>query len=394
LSHILIGASALFISCVEFVGKFTILIRIFLSPHNKYSSFENNVMSTDPKQLICELGAAFYNLGWVSGTGGGISIKDGEQVYIAPSGVQKECILPEQIFTLDSNRNILSRPDNLTLSACAPIFFEIYDRTNSGAVIHNHSIHAARASLAFDRRFKITGIEMQKGIGGYDVFDLLHVPIIENVSHEKDLATVVGKTIAENTDTSAILVRGHGVYVWGRTWEHAKTQAECYDYLFRISLEESARGLDLSKPIRRYERAYRLDTATPLTETELRQHGIALLRPTSTDTFLTDLASAGYDHLDTVSITPVRGIEEKLFAFEREHKHHEDEIRFITNGEGIFDIRDNNDHWIRIEVEIGDLLRLPAGRYHRFFLTQEKKIKATRFFQDKEGWIPEYRRRN
>ena len=54
--------------------------------------------------------------------------------------------------------------------------------------MHHHSIHAARASLAFEQRFKITGIEMQKGIPGYDVFDLLHVPIIENVSHEKDLA--------------------------------------------------------------------------------------------------------------------------------------------------------------------------------------------------------------
>lgn len=28
-------------------------------------------------ELICELGQVFYNLGWVSGTGGGISIRDG-----------------------------------------------------------------------------------------------------------------------------------------------------------------------------------------------------------------------------------------------------------------------------------------------------------------------------
>lgn len=31
----------------------------------------------NPCELICELGQLFYNLGWVSGTGGGISIKDG-----------------------------------------------------------------------------------------------------------------------------------------------------------------------------------------------------------------------------------------------------------------------------------------------------------------------------
>ena len=30
-----------------------------------------------PAELICELGQVFYNLGWVSGTGGGISIRSG-----------------------------------------------------------------------------------------------------------------------------------------------------------------------------------------------------------------------------------------------------------------------------------------------------------------------------
>ena len=31
--------------------------------------------------MICELGKSFYDLGWVSGTGGGISIKNGLVVY-------------------------------------------------------------------------------------------------------------------------------------------------------------------------------------------------------------------------------------------------------------------------------------------------------------------------
>jgi len=167
---------------------------------------------THVKKLICELGKQFYDLGWVSGTGGGISIKQGNLVYIAPSGVQKERLDPTDIFVLDEEGAVLEE-GNGKVSACTPLFYEIFKRKEAGAVIHNHSVYAARASLAFNKRFKITGIEMAKGIEGYDVFDTLTVPIIENVSHEKDLAKSLGKILEENpTPTSAVLVRGHGVY--------------------------------------------------------------------------------------------------------------------------------------------------------------------------------------
>jgi methylthioribulose-1-phosphate dehydratase len=42
----------------------------------------------------------------------------------------------------------------------------------------------------------------------------------------------------------AVLVAGHGVYVWGATWVQAKTQAECYDYLFRAVVEGHRLGLE------------------------------------------------------------------------------------------------------------------------------------------------------
>ena len=51
-----------------------------------------------PRNLIPELCRQFYDVGWVTGTGGGISIKEGNEIYIAPSGVQKERIQPEDLF--------------------------------------------------------------------------------------------------------------------------------------------------------------------------------------------------------------------------------------------------------------------------------------------------------
>lgn len=198
------------------------------------------------RERVCELCRHLYALGWASGTGGGFSLRDGDRIYVAPSGVQKERLRPEQIFVVDLEGRLLSEGQGagLRVSACTPLFLHAYRQRGAGAVLHSHSLNACLASVVFGRTFRVRGLEMMKGIEGAHADQVHEVPILDNTPHEHELADALGEAIAAHPQTSAVLVRGHGAYIWGRDWVHAKTQAECYDYLFAAAVRLHELGLD------------------------------------------------------------------------------------------------------------------------------------------------------
>lgn len=103
-------------------------------------------------------------------------------------------------------------------------------------------------------------------------------------------------------------------------------------------------------------------------------------------------AARGYVEQDEVALAPTTENLEAICAkFADEHHHGDDEVRFVLEGEGIFDIRSADDRWMRVTVEAGDLLIVPKGCHHRFLLTDAKAIRCVRLFRDREGWVPHYR---
>ncbi|RDA88144.1 hypothetical protein CP532_6785 [Ophiocordyceps camponoti-leonardi (nom. inval.)] len=218
-----------------------------------------------PANLIPALCAKFWTLGWVTGTGGGCSIRQDDLVYIAPSGVQKELMKNTDIYVLSLSRqtspqrSYLRSPPCLKPSQCTPLFLAAFTRRRAGCCIHTHSQWAVLVTLLLEAQgsdlFEINNIEQikafpskasvphQPAAPNLGFHDTLAIPVIENTPHEEDLTSFLEDAMDRYPNTCAVLVRRHGVYVWGDDVRKAKTQAESLDYLFQLAVEMKKLGI-------------------------------------------------------------------------------------------------------------------------------------------------------
>lgn len=237
-----------------------------------------------PASLICELCRLFYTNGWVTGTGGGVSIRDVHGpnpniVYIAPLGIQKERLRPREMFVAELPGRILHTPNDgegqARLSpdlvnlfkykplACTPLFLDCYNLRAAGACIHTHSQNAVLATLIWGDQveLRMNHIEQIKAlpklvaaadgsvqkVGSMENYETMVIPIIENTPHEEDLLETLQAAIRAYPGTTAVLVRRHGLYVWGEDIWKAKVYNEAIDYLLELAIKMHQHGIPLER---------------------------------------------------------------------------------------------------------------------------------------------------
>jgi methylthioribulose-1-phosphate dehydratase len=192
------------------------------------------------RELLVELLQGFYARGWVSGTGGGMSgPADGGGLLLAPSGVHKERIRPDEFFTVDpADGSIRASPADPSLrpSECNSIFCLAVRERAAGSVVHSHALSAVLAGdLAGDSdHVAIRDLEMLKGIRGLGNRDTHLLPVIRNTPRESELVEQLTRVLDDPRFASsfAVIVADHGAYIWGADVWEAKRHTEVYHFLF------------------------------------------------------------------------------------------------------------------------------------------------------------------
>jgi methylthioribulose-1-phosphate dehydratase len=202
------------------------------------------VSDRETKVLLCELLRLFYDKGWVSGTGGGIcGPTDDGNLFLAPTGVHKERIQPDDFFVVrPADGSVVHGAADASLrpSECNGIFCAVARARGARGVMHSHALSAVLAAdlAGEDDHVAIQRLEMLKGIRDVGNEDVHLVPVIRNTRREHELTEQVEKVLADErfARAFAILVADHGAYIWGEDVWEAKRHAEVYHFLFEASV--------------------------------------------------------------------------------------------------------------------------------------------------------------
>jgi methylthioribulose-1-phosphate dehydratase len=186
---------------------------------------------------LADIGRQCYARGWALGTSGNYSAvvsRDPLRLAITVSGVDKGLLSPAEIVEIDEHGEVLAgsgRP-----SAEASLHLTIARVRRAGAVLHTHSIWSTILSdgAAADG-LAIEGYEMLKGLEGVRTHDHREwLPILDNTQDWAAAVPRVEAMLAEQPSAHGFLIRGHGLYTWGRDLAEAKRQVEILEFLFEV----------------------------------------------------------------------------------------------------------------------------------------------------------------
>jgi len=182
--------------------------------------------------------AELHRRGWCDGTGGNFSCvleRQPLQLLMAPSGVAKGSVPPEQLIVVNAEGQV-ARGEGRA-SAETLLHLAIVHETGAGAVLHTHSLAATLLSQRLGRlraaELLLEDLEMLKGLAGVSTHaTAIALPVLPNDQDLARLSQVARPLLADAPH--GLLIAGHGLYAWGHDLLEATRHVEILEFLLEL----------------------------------------------------------------------------------------------------------------------------------------------------------------
>ncbi|PCM46261.1 methylthioribulose 1-phosphate dehydratase [Marinobacter sp. ANT_B65] len=190
-------------------------------------------------ESIVSAGRALYKRGWSPATSSNYSARlDSKHIAITVSGRHKGQLGAADVMVVDlQGRPVQSdcraSAETLLHTALYQVFPDI------GVILHTHSVNATVLSrlLPAGGPLKFEGYELQKAFDGVETHEtVVTVPVFENTQDIETLARETREWFLEHPEQPGYLIRGHGLYTWGRTMADCLRHLEAFEFLFECEL--------------------------------------------------------------------------------------------------------------------------------------------------------------
>lgn len=175
---------------------------------------------------------------WFPGTSGNLSIKVTDsplQFLVTASGRDKRKRTPEDFLLVDEFSQPLE-DHQLKPSAETILHQRIYEKTDAGCSLHVHTVANNVVSELYADEGEMT-FRQQELIKAFNLWEedaAITIPIVPNYADLPRLAEAVANEIKPGV--FGVLIRNHGITVWGKNGFEAKKHLEAFEFLFEYHL--------------------------------------------------------------------------------------------------------------------------------------------------------------
>lgn len=193
-------------------------------------------------RALQDVAALFYEHGWAYGTSGNYSVVLARQplrLLITASGRDKRALRDDDFVVVDAQARPVRRGAPQP-SAETWLHVVLAQQPGVGAILHTHSIwNTLLSEVHFAAGVvELAGFEMLKGLAGITTHHTrVHIPIYDNTQDIPALAEQLRTQFARpgQPPQHAFLMRGHGLYTWGRDLAEARRHVEILEFLLELA---------------------------------------------------------------------------------------------------------------------------------------------------------------